>query len=158
MREVGDRGKPDVKLCIVASEGGHLTEALHLLSAYQGHDFFFISYRCPRVEALSYRRYMLPMWPDNLLLALPSLWLTLRALLKERPDAIVSTGSEIAIPAFVLAKLFGIKTVFIETITRFENATLTGRILYPLSDRFFVQNPESLKAYGPKAEYHGGVA
>ena len=40
-------------------------------------------------------------------------------LLKERPDVAISTGSgELAIPALVMAKWFGIKTIYIETWTR----------------------------------------
>lgn len=146
-----------MKICVVASEGGHLTEMLFLDGLLSRHDCFFISYRCPRVEGLDRRKYMLPIFPAHPLGIFPAVWIVLKALVKEKPRVVISTGSEIALPVFLIAKLLRIKTVFIETVTRFENATLTGRLLYPLSDRFFVQNPETLKAYGPKAEYHGAL-
>lgn len=146
-----------LKICITASEGGHLTEALFLESVFGAHDWFLISYRCIRTEGLPYRKYMVPIFPVNPLAIIPALWTIFRAFLKEKPDVVISTGSEVAIPVFFVAKLFGAKTVFIETVTRFDNPTLTGRLLYPFSDRFFVQNRETLKAYGPRAEFHGAV-
>lgn len=146
-----------MKVCIAASEGGHLTEAMFLESAFGAYDWFLISYRCGRVEGLPHRKYMVPIFPVNPLAIVPALWIILRAFLKERPSVVISTGSEIAIPVFLAARLFRARTVFVETLTRFENATWTGRLLYPLCDKFYVQNPETLKAYGPRAEYHGAV-
>jgi UDP-N-acetylglucosamine:LPS N-acetylglucosamine transferase len=146
-----------MKICIVASEGGHMTEALLLKDAFGDFPFFLVSYRCTRTEGWMGEKVLLPIFPERLRrlpLAVIILWKAFRA---KRPTVVISTGSEIAIPAFVMAKLLGIPTVFIETVTRFENATWTGRILYPISDKFFVQNRESLSAYGPRAEYHGPV-
>lgn len=146
-----------MKVCVVASEGGHLTEAMFLEPVFGVHDWFLISYRCPRVEAFPRRKYMLPIFPVSILAIFPALWIVWRAFLAERPRVVLSTGSEIALPVFLVAKLFRAKCVYIETVTRFGNATLTGRLLYRFSDRFFVQNPETLSAYGPKAEYHGAA-
>jgi beta-1,4-N-acetylglucosaminyltransferase len=146
-----------MKVCIAASEGGHLTEALLLKSVFGKYDFFVISYACLRVDALPYRKYTMPTFSRNPFKILAMFWIAFWALVRERPQVVVSTGSEIAIPVFLFAKLFRMKTVFVETITAFENATLTARLLYPLADRFFVQNEESLRAFGPKAEFHGGV-
>ena len=77
---------------------------------------------------------------------------------KERPDYIISTGSEIAIPPFLIAKMTKAKTVFIESWCRTKTRSGTGKILYPFADLFLVQWPELLHHYGPKARYEGGVA
>jgi UDP-N-acetylglucosamine:LPS N-acetylglucosamine transferase len=146
-----------MKICIAASEGGHLTEAMYLESVFGAHDWFLISYRCPRVEALPHRKYMVPVFPENPLRILPCLRIVFRAFFKERPEVVLSTGSEIALPVFLAARIFGAKTVFIETLANFAKPSLTARLLYPFADRFFVQNRESLAAFGPRAEYHGAV-
>ena len=83
--------------------------------------------------------------------------LTFRILLKERPKLIVSTGSEIAIPAFYLAKLFRAKTMFIESWTRVEQPTGTGKLVYLFSDVFLVQWQRLLSKYGKKAKYEGAI-
>ncbi len=158
LRSLFDCGQSvEMKICVVASEGGHLTEVLFLLPVLEKHDFFIISYDYARVRALPYRHYVLPVFPARLWETPIAFAKVFFILLRERPRVVISTGSEIAIPVFLLAKLLRIKTVYLETITRFENITYTGRILYHFSDRFFVQNPESLGSLGPKAEYYGGV-
>lgn len=146
-----------MKICITASHGGHLTEAMYLEPVFRPHDWFLVSYRSPRVEAFPGRKYMLPHFPAKPLTILTALWIVLRAFLAERPDVVISTGSEVALPVFLVAKLFGAECVFIETVTRFGNPTLTGRLLYPFSDRFYVQNEETLRAYGPRARFLGAV-
>lgn len=82
---------------------------------------------------------------------------TFRILRKEKPDLIISTGAELAIPAFYLAKLFRIKTIFIESWTRVVQPTGTGRIVYPVSDVFLVQWEQLLSKYGKKARYEGAI-
>jgi UDP-N-acetylglucosamine:LPS N-acetylglucosamine transferase len=90
--------------------------------------------------------------PVRLLKALPTF---MRALIRERPDVIVSTGSEIAIPFFYLAPLLGIKTLFIESWCRVETPSGTARLVYAVANRFFVQWEPLLAKFGSKAEYHG---
>jgi UDP-N-acetylglucosamine:LPS N-acetylglucosamine transferase len=76
----------------------------------------------------------------------------------ERPDVIISTGDlTIAGPFFVVAKLLGIRTVFIESIGQFEGPSTAGRVLQPLTDRLLVQNEETLETHAEKAEYYGGI-
>jgi UDP-N-acetylglucosamine:LPS N-acetylglucosamine transferase len=81
----------------------------------------------------------------------------LGVLARERPDWVVSAGAELAIPVFVAAKLLRVRTMFIESLCRVESPSFTGRLVYPLSDFFFVQWPGLRRAYGPKARYAGAV-
>src|SRR3954466_15593737 len=91
-------GRPAMKICITASEGGHLTEALYLKSVYDKYEFFVISYVNTRVANLPYRKYMVPLFARNVFKLVPTLWIVFRAFLRERPDVVISTGSEVAIP------------------------------------------------------------
>lgn len=68
----------------------------------------------------------------------------------------LSTGAMIAYPALVLAKLMGIKTIFVECMFNVYDTTLTARLSYPFVDLFIVQWEELLKIY-PKAVYRGRV-
>lgn len=92
--------------------------------------------------------------PLRLLQALPTF---LRALWRERPAVIVSTGSEIAIPFFYLGRMLGIKTLYVESCCRVRTPSGTGRLVYPVADRFFVQWESLLERFGPKAEFGGRV-
>jgi len=80
-----------------------------------------------------------------------------RIYLLEKVDLIVSTGAEIAIPAFIVAKMLRIKTIFIESWCRIHHRSKTGRILYYFSNYFIVQWPQLLESYGNKAIYLGAL-
>jgi len=129
---------------------------LHLQEAFEGHETFFITYDSVRTRELG-RKYLLRNIGKNPLLMAYAFVSIFRILRKEKPKLIVSTGSEIAIPAFYLAKLFRIKTIFIESWTRVVQPTGTGRIVYPVADVFLVQWERLLAKYGKKAKYEGAI-
>lgn len=146
-----------MKIALVCSHGGHLTEILYLSEAFDGHDTFFITYDNFRTKELDYRKYLIKNIGTSPLRMSKSFIEIFGILWNEKPDIIISTGSEIAIPAFFVAKFLGIKTVFIESWCRVKTRSATGKIVYPLSDEFLVQWPELLKLYGKKAKYKGAV-
>jgi beta-1,4-N-acetylglucosaminyltransferase len=132
---------------------------LQLLDAFDGHEKLFVSYRGAReadVRALGPAYFTENLGMSPVRMALAFFW-ALSILLRERPDVIVSTGSEIALPFLYLGKLLGARTIFIESWCRVEDLSLTGRLVYPVVDQFWVQWPQLLKICGPKARYHGAV-
>jgi UDP-N-acetylglucosamine:LPS N-acetylglucosamine transferase len=77
--------------------------------------------------------------------------------LKEKPDLVFSTGSEVTIPAFFVAWLFRKHTIYLESWCRISTPTLTGKLVYPISSVFLVQWPRLLEIYGKKARFIGSV-
>jgi beta-1,4-N-acetylglucosaminyltransferase len=148
-----------MKICLVCSHGGHCTQTLQLLDAFEGHEIFFATYHGPREKDLikiapSYFTDFIDTNYWRMFRA--SLW-AVKILIHERPDVILSLGAEIAIPFFYLGKLLGIKTIFIETWSRIENLSFTARMVYPVADIYLVQWPQLLKICGPKAKYTGAI-
>jgi UDP-N-acetylglucosamine:LPS N-acetylglucosamine transferase len=80
-----------------------------------------------------------------------------RILLRERPDVVLSTGAEIAIPFLWVGRLLGTRTVYVESWCRIRTRSGTGPLVYPAADLFLVQWPTVLNLYGPKARYEGGL-
>ena len=80
-------------------------------------------------------------------------WKVLR---KEKPDLIISSGAAVAVPFFYLWKLFGIKLIYIEVFDRIDKPTITGKLVYPITDKFIVQWDEQKKVY-PKAINLGSI-
>ena len=80
----------------------------------------------------------------------------LRILKKEKPDLIISAGAAVAVPFFYLGKMMGAKTVYIEVFDRIDKPTMTGKIVYPVTDRFIVEWEEMKKVY-PKAINLGSI-
>jgi len=82
---------------------------------------------------------------SNLLRNLVVAWREIRT---NRPEIVVSTGAGIAVPFFVLGRLFGARTIFLEVYDRIDSRTLTGRLVRPFSTEFLVQWPEQQEVYG----------
>ncbi|WP_319446091.1 MULTISPECIES: UDP-N-acetylglucosamine--LPS N-acetylglucosamine transferase [unclassified Mycobacterium] len=79
-----------------------------------------------------------------------------RLLVTNRPDMILTTGSGVAAPFLWWAKLFRIPTVFVESITRITELSLTARLVRPFVTKMLVQWPE-LETQYPGVEYHGRI-
>ena len=83
-------------------------------------------------------------------------FLAIKVLRKEKPDLIISSGAAVAVPFFYLGKLFGAKLVYIEVFDRIDKSTMTGKMVYPITDKFIVQWEEMKKVY-PKAVNLGSI-
>lgn len=77
-------------------------------------------------------------------------FLAFKILLKEKPDLIISSGAAVAVPFFYIGKLLGAKLIYIEVFDRVNKPTLSGKLVYPITDRFIVEWEEMKKVY-PKA-------
>jgi len=141
---------------LVCSHGGHLTELLQLVPFLQGFRLFLITYSSTRSIPIS-ETYFVRNIGRNPILMFFSFVKIFVILLRRRPLALISTGAEIAIPAFLVARVIGARTIFIESWCRVEHPSMTGRVMYPLCDHFFVQWADLLLKYGPKARYVGAI-
>lgn len=79
-----------------------------------------------------------------------------RTLRRADPDAVISTGAALAVPFIVLARLTGRKAIYVESFTRTEGLSLSGRMVYPFATDFFVQWPEAATGR-PKARFVGAI-
>jgi UDP-N-acetylglucosamine--N-acetylmuramyl-(pentapeptide) pyrophosphoryl-undecaprenol N-acetylglucosamine transferase len=77
-----------------------------------------------------------------------------RLLREQRFDLAISTGAGIAVAALPLARARGVRAVFIESATRAEGPSMSGRILQRLPGiELYTQNP----GYDPAWRYVGSV-
>jgi UDP-N-acetylglucosamine:LPS N-acetylglucosamine transferase len=79
-----------------------------------------------------------------------------RVVRRTRPAVIVSTGAALALPFFLCGKLFGARLVYVESLARVDSLSLSGRLVYPLADRFFVQWPAAT-ATRERAVFRGSI-
>ncbi len=148
-----------MKICLVCSHGGHLTETLQLMDAFRGQEIFFATYHSARdadVQKIA-RAYFTENIGTNIFRMLETFVWAFRILLVEKPEVILSLGAEIAVPFLYIGKLIGKKTIFIESWCRVENLSLTGKLVYPIVDAFWVQWPQMLSVCGKKAKFFGAV-
>lgn len=148
-----------MKIALVCEHGGHLTEMLQLMEVFEQEvcDIFFISIKSLRTSKLPYNKYLLDSIGINPFRMFMAFLIIFKILYVERPNVVISTGAEIAIPAFYISKIFGIKTIFIESFCRVSEPSVTSKIVYPVSDVFLVQWKQLLSKFGNKAQYWGSV-
>ncbi len=144
-----------MKICIVSSCGGHLTEVRRLKPAYEKYAHFYVlNDKAILPVDMQGKTYFIAHSERDWKFFL-NLWEAFQILRKERPRVILSTGAGPVVPFAVVGRLFfGTKVVFIETITSVRSASLTGRIMHRLAHRFFYQW-KSLADVFPKGEYGG---
>lgn len=148
-----------MKLCLVASAGGHLMELLLVREAWQDHERLWVTF--PTGDAQSLLKGEKTVWafhPTNR--NIPNLvrnaWLAWRLLRRERPDVIMSTGAGVAVPFIWIGRLLKIRSVFIESLAFTTRRSLSGVLVYPFVDHYYVQWPDLARKYA-KAVYQGMV-
>lgn len=148
-----------MKIALVGSSGGHLTHLHMLKDFWEKHERFWVTFDKEDARSLLDGESFYPCYyPTNR--NIPNLIrntkLALRLLKKERPDVIISSGAAVAVPFFYIGKLYGAKTIYIEVYDRIDAPTLSGKLVYPVTDRFIVQWEEMKKVY-PKAINLGSI-
>lgn len=139
------------KICVPTSSGGHLTHMRMLMPVLErAADRFWVTFDKEDANtALRGERVYHCYFPTNRNVknTVRNTLLAIRVLRRERPDLIVSSGAAIAVPFFVIGKLLGAKTVYVEVFDRVDAPTLTGRLVRRFTDLFVVQWPEMESVY-----------
>lgn len=146
-------------ICLVTSSGGHLMQLYMLKDWWQKYSRFWVTFN--KIDALSIlknEKVYYTYYPTNrsILNLIRNTFKAIYILLKEKPKIIISAGAGVAVPFFYIGKLFGAKLIYLEVYDRFDSPTLTGKLVYPVTDKFLVQWDE-LKKFYPKAENWGQV-
>ncbi len=139
------------RVLLVSSAGGHLAQLLLLEPWLKNHDRRWVTFDLADSRSKLKDEWVYPAaYPTtrnipNLLKNFRLAWQVLRSY---KPDVIVSSGAGVAIPFFLLGKLTGTKTVYLEVYDRVTSRTMTGRICRPLASLFCLQWPEQQRQYG----------
>lgn len=137
-------------IALVCSSGGHLAQLLVLHPWWSKHERFWVTFDTPdALEALSEERAIWCFHPTNRNLwnLLRNTLLAVRVLVRERPALIVSTGAAVAVPFFIVGRILGAKTMYIEVVDRIDTPTLTGRLVRRFANEMVVQWPEQQSLY-----------
>ena len=148
------------KLLLVCTSGGHFSTMFRLQEFWANHERVWVTDRKQDTQVLSQMgepvRWLPYQAPRDGMAFLKNLPRVIQIIWQERPTTIVSTGASIAVGFAFFARLLGIKFVYIESISRHEDISLTGKLVYHVAQGFYVQAPELCKRY-PKAQFEGYV-
>jgi len=145
------------KVLAVASGGGHWIQLLRLVPAFVDTDLVFVGVDASyRSQVAEYRFYSVSdgtRWDKFGLTkaALKLTWINW----KERPDVVVSTGAAPGYLAICLGKLFGARTIWLDSIANVECLSMSGTIAGRFADLWLTQWLQLEKPEGPF--YRGSV-
>ena len=134
--------KESLKICLVSSSGGHLTHLYMLKPFWIKHKRFWVTFNKEDARSILKNEKMYSCYfptNRNVKNLIKNTFLAISVLKKENPDVIISSGAAVAVPFCYLAKLKGKKIIYIEVYDRVDKPTLTGKLVYPIVDKFIVQ-------------------
>lgn len=142
------------RVAVVLGRGGHTAQTFALVDLL-GAQFQYL-YLIGLLDPLTSKKirisgYVMPVLAPRLLpqdskimaalRTIFTLFLSLLYFVIFRPVVVISCGTGLTVPVFYSARFLGIKTVFIESMSRVETLSITGRHLLGKTDLFFVQWP-----------------
>lgn len=146
-------------ILFVTSAGGHLAQLLALREWWGDRPRVWVHPGSPdAASTLNGEDSVVGYFPTtrNVVNLLRNTLLAIRTVRRVRPSLVVSTGAGIAVPFFWVAKLLGVRTIYLEVLDRIDSATLSGTLCYPVADAFLVQWEPQLSFY-PDATVVGPV-
>lgn len=149
------------KVIFAASSGGHLTEILKLQELFPEYNYLLCTEKTDVTKELEgkYNIKYIKYGPCKnkikyVWTIIQNLASTIRIVRKFKPDTIVSTGAQIGGFFCYIGKFFGAKVIYIETMAKIKELSGTGKNVYKIADKFYVQWKGLAEKYD-KAEYIG---
>ena len=148
-----------LRICLAASAGGHISQLLKLTASWNGDEMFYVTTTDVVRSNLSKLGEVYVVGECNRQHPIRVITVLLRCgriVFKERPDVVISTGAAAGCMLCFLGKMFGTKVVWIDSITNVERISLSGRMVRYIADLFLVQWPELADRY-KRIEFVGTV-
>jgi len=136
----------------VASGGGHWVQLLRLRPAFDGCDVAYVCVRRSYAVDVPGSRFFAvndaTRWNKLALVALAAriAWIIVRF----GPDVVVSTGAAPGYFALRIGRMFGAKTVWIDSIANVETMSKSGTIVRRHADLWLTQWPHLAQEGGPR--------
>lgn len=146
------------KYCFISSSGGHL-EQLQMLQPIMKTDSFIITEKIDGIDMKGNNYYLQQINRREILVIIKIILNAFKSLMifvKEKPDIVICTGALSTIPFCIISKIFNAKLIYIESYAKVETGSLTGKLMYRIADKFYVQWREMLNVF-PKAIFKGGI-
>jgi UDP-N-acetylglucosamine:LPS N-acetylglucosamine transferase len=146
------------RVALACSPGGHLQQMLALRDAWGDLDRVWVTLASPDADyLLEGERVYRAHGPTNRssINFFRNLAVAWRMVTEADPDVVLSTGAGVAVPCFVVARLRGRRAVYVESLTRTDSLSLSGRLVYRIASEFFVQWPKTTTRR--RARYVGSI-
>ena len=148
-----------LQICLAASAGGHFNQLLKLTDSWSRYETFYVvtsEVVCKDLKKSSRVFIVGECNRQHPLRVIRVLCQCIKIAYSERPAVTISTGAAPGFLFCLIAKIFGARIVWVDSIANIERLSLSGRMVRPFADLVLTQWPELAKKYR-NVEYAGMV-
>jgi UDP-N-acetylglucosamine:LPS N-acetylglucosamine transferase len=145
------------RILAVASGGGHWIQLSRVFPAFSDCDVAFITTLASYRDQVGQARFYV-IKDANMSKKLAMLWMAAQLaflILWERPDVVISTGAAPGFFAIRIGKMFGVKTIWVDSMANAEQLSASGAKIGRFADLWLTQWPHLATPSGP--HYEGAV-
>lgn len=151
----GSMQKARPHICLVASGGGHIRQLLDLEPFWRDRSYFFVTedtalgrsleerHRVHFVDHVALGQAKLGAPVRMMIAAVRSLFQSLRIVLRERPDFVITTGAGSCFFTVLWARLLGARIILIDSFARFDAPSAFAKLAGPLAHVRIAQSAAS---------------
>jgi UDP-N-acetylglucosamine:LPS N-acetylglucosamine transferase len=156
---MGSAPPESADLLLVCSSGGHLLQLVALRESWGKFNRLWVTFdKSDARSLLATERVEFAHGPttrsiQNHVRNLALAWRVVRA---ARPKAMLTTGAGVAVPFAWVARLYGARVVYVESLARIDGPSLSYRLIAPVAERRYVQWPELAQVL-PGSRFAGNV-
>jgi|SRR5690606_16715613 len=145
-----------MKVLAVASGGGHWIELLRLLPAFEQEEVIFASTKkCYEETVEGFQFYTIPDTNRNKkFFTVYAFFKILNVVKTVKPNVIISTGALPGLITLFIGKIYGMKTIWIDSIANVDELSFSGKIASKFADRTYTQWPDLASK---KCLFHGNI-
>lgn len=149
---------PNIRVLAVSSGGGHWVQLLRLIPSLSGTEVTFASVKGEyRAQVPGQRFYLVQdASRETKFRVVRVIFELLFIVMRVRPHVVISTGAAPGYVAIRIAKIFGARTIWIDSIANSEKLSLSGQMVEKYADMWLTQWPQVARPNGP--HYIGAVA
>ena len=130
------------KVMAVASIGGHWIQLLRIARPMEEHyEMVYVSTHPKCATMVEGQKYCLTtdFSRSDAWKLVPDFLKAIKTIRKEKPDAIITTGAAPGLVYLLAGKLFGRKTIWIDSIANAEHLSASGRMASKFASRIYTQ-------------------
>lgn len=139
-----DKKNRKTKIMAVASWGGHLVQLNRVIRPFESkYDIVYLS-TAKEAKAAKYKKGMYVINDfsrSNWRAIFGSINMCRRIIKREKPDLVISTGAAPGLSAIIVAKMMGLRTLWIDSIANADRLSLCGRIASHIATTTLTQWP-----------------
>ena len=151
----------EVEILYFSSCGGHLVQLLEIARSLKKYKSHFIVNNRTDLDKIMIGKTSIITHGERALhgifkLVVINIFESIFYICKLKPKIIISTGAGPAVWFGLFGRILGSRVLYVESLSKINKPTLTGKIMYYIADKFYIQWP-NLKKVLPKATFVGNL-